>query len=306
MENIECKKQTRNYKDTLFVDLFGKCPEAKENFLSLYNAIHGTELQLAETEIEPIMLEQTVYTGRYNDVSMLVNGNIIVLAEQQSSINLNMPLRFLEYVTRLYEKLIPLDERYKHKLVPLPVPEFYVFYNGIADYPAETTLKLSDAFNKALKKNDKKSLLELCVKVYNINRQNEIPITNKCKALSGYTKFVNYAREAKSNGQKDYLDCAVKRCISEGILADYLKRNSTEVRNMLIAEYDYDTDIRVQRKESFEEGVEFQKAKDEKLLAETVYRITTEKDEKMAKQAEQIKQQAERIAQLEEILSNKK
>lgn len=35
---------------------------------------------------------------------------------------------------------------------------------------------------------------------------------------------------------------------------------------MLIAEYDYDTDIRVQRQESFEEGAAKQKAEDEKLI----------------------------------------
>lgn len=42
------KKQRRAYKDSVFVDLFARCPEAKENFLSLYNAMHtdaATELR---------------------------------------------------------------------------------------------------------------------------------------------------------------------------------------------------------------------------------------------------------------------
>lgn len=34
-----------------------------------------------------IMLEQTVYRGLYNDVSMLLDGKIIVLVEQQSTVN---------------------------------------------------------------------------------------------------------------------------------------------------------------------------------------------------------------------------
>ncbi len=269
------EKQSRNFKDSLFVDLFAKCPEAKENFLSLYNAIHGTELKIEETKIEPMTLENTIYIGRYNDVSMLIDNKIIVLAEQQSTINENMPLRFLEYVARLYEKLIPLDERYRHRLVPLPSPEFYVFYNGSANYPAENILRLSDAFeppaekHKASEKSKcRNSLLELRVKVYNISIENEIPLAKQCKPLSGYSRLVYYARKAKADGRNDYLDFAVRKCIEEGILADYLKQNSTEVRNMLIAEYDYDTDIRVQRKESYEEGIAHQKAKDEKLLAE--------------------------------------
>ncbi|MFC2330329.1 MAG: hypothetical protein ACFNKL_04550, partial [Treponema sp.] len=37
-----------------------------------------------------------------------------------------------------------------------------------------------------------------------------------------------------------------------GVLADYLKQKSTEVRNMLIAEYDYDTDMRVKQEEAAE------------------------------------------------------
>ena len=43
---------------------------------------------------------------------------------------------------------------------------------------------------------------------------------------------------------------AVKICIEKGILKDYLLRKSKEVINMLIAEYDYDTDIAVQREEA--------------------------------------------------------
>lgn len=99
------QKEIQNYKDTVFVDLFGKCAQAMENFLSLYNAIHNTNLHLSKTEIKPVMLERTVYVGRYNDVSMLLNGRIIVLLEQQSTINENMSLSFLEYVSRLYEKI---------------------------------------------------------------------------------------------------------------------------------------------------------------------------------------------------------
>lgn len=244
------EKQKRDYKDSLFVDLFAKCPESKENFLSLYNALHGTSLPLAETKIEPLILEQTVYTGRYNDVSMLVDEKVIVLAEQQSTVNENMPFRFLEYVSRLYEKLIPLERRYEHHLIRLPEPEFYVFYNGRQNYPAEKVLRLSDAFWPGKKQDFS---LELCAKVYNINKRNEASVVQRCAVLSGYAKLTEYAREAKAQGRADFLDYAVQRCIKEGTLSGYLKRNSTEVRNMLIGEYDYDTDIRVQRRESAEE-----------------------------------------------------
>ena len=37
----------RKYKDSVFVDLFSEDEKAKENFLSLYNALHGTNLQMS-------------------------------------------------------------------------------------------------------------------------------------------------------------------------------------------------------------------------------------------------------------------
>ncbi|MGP1531615.1 MAG: hypothetical protein ACTTI5_05450 [Treponema sp.] len=56
----------------------------------------------------------------------------------------------------------------------------------------------------------------------------------------------------------------MRKCISEGVLAQYLTQKSTEVRNMLIAEYDYDTDIRVKQEEAWEKG-EIQGMKKNKL-----------------------------------------
>ena len=63
---------------------------AKENFLSLYNALHGTKLT-AVGKLKNIRLEQVLYMAFYNDVSYLVDNRIIVLAEHQSTINPNMP-----------------------------------------------------------------------------------------------------------------------------------------------------------------------------------------------------------------------
>ena len=165
-------KVIHNYKDSLFVDLFGRCKDAKENFISLYNAITDKNLDYKTAEVKPMMLEQTIYTGRYNDVSMIVDNRLIVLVEHQSTINENMPFRFLEYITKIYEKLIPPRSRYTEEQIKLPTPEFYVIYNGEEDYPTEKTQKLSDAFllkNASSKKNDtEKNTLELLVKVYNI------------------------------------------------------------------------------------------------------------------------------------------
>ena len=83
-------KHNRIYKDSVFVDLFSEDEKAKENFLSLYNALHGTDLQLS-CPVENIKLENVMYMNIINDVSCLVDGKIIVLAEHQPTINENMP-----------------------------------------------------------------------------------------------------------------------------------------------------------------------------------------------------------------------
>ena len=53
------EKTNRNYKDSVFVDLFAHDVTAKENFISLYNALHGTNLDAKTTDVQPVMQEQT-------------------------------------------------------------------------------------------------------------------------------------------------------------------------------------------------------------------------------------------------------
>ena len=241
----------RKYKDSVFVDLFSEDEKAKENFLSLYNALHNTELKDTE-QLKNIRLDQVLYMSFYNDVSYLVDNKIIVLAEHQSTINPNMPLRCLEYISRLYETLFESKEKYSRKLLQIPIPEFYVFYNGEEDYPSDKILKLSDAFMEKIGEAN----LELTVKVININKQNSHPILENCKTMYEYTVFVETVRKWKEIDQINGFEKAIEECIQNNILKDYLKRKTKEVLNMLVAEYDYETDIAVQREESLRIGIQ--------------------------------------------------
>ena len=254
------EKTNRNYKDSVFVDLFAHDITAKENFISLYNALHGTNLDAKTTDVQPVMLERVLYMKYYNDIAMLIDGKIVILIEHQSTINQNMPFRFLEYIARIYEKITTKDEKFGRKLVKLPVPEFYVFYNGKDDYPTESVMKLSDAFmqlDDELKNQleNENYPLEISVKVININVDKENPILKRCEALKEYSEFIEQVRFNIENAVSEPLTTAIKEAIKKGFLSDYLNRKSTEVQNMLLAEYDYDTDIAVQRKEAFEDGI---------------------------------------------------
>ena len=259
---IPQEKTNRNYKDSVFVDLFAHDINAKENFISLYNALHGTNLDAKTTDIQPVMLERVLYMKYYNDIAMLIDGKIVILIEHQSTINQNMPFRFLEYIARIYEKITTKDEKFGRKLVKLPVPEFYVFYNGKDDYPVESVMKLSDAFMQLDGDSELKNPfenanypLEISVKVININVDKENPILKHCETLKQYSEFIEQVRFNIENNVPEPLTTAIKETIKKGFLSDYLNRKSTEVQNMLLAEYDYDTDIAVQRKEAFDDGI---------------------------------------------------
>ncbi|GHU25297.1 hypothetical protein FACS1894164_14190 [Spirochaetia bacterium] len=94
--------------------------------LKLYNNLKGTHYDKT-TEVVINTLSETFFTHKKNDVSFIINRKLVVLAEQQSTINENMPYRFLLPVAHLFENSIT-DKAlvYRQKLVKLPRPEFIV------------------------------------------------------------------------------------------------------------------------------------------------------------------------------------
>ena len=88
----------------------------------------------------------------------------------------------------------------------------------------------------------------------NINVDKENPVLNRCEALKEYSEFMEQVRFNVENKIPEALTVAIKQSIKQGFLSEYLSRKSTEVENMLLTEYDYDTDIAVQRQEAYEDG----------------------------------------------------
>ena len=96
------KKHNRRYKDSVFVDLFSEDKTAKTNFLSLYNALHGTEYQ-STAILKNIRLKQVLYMSFANDVSYLIDNKIIVLAEHPRA---RMYIRIHSCAASLQGKLV--------------------------------------------------------------------------------------------------------------------------------------------------------------------------------------------------------
>ncbi len=240
------EKNNRNYKDSVFTDLFYSDVNARNNLLSLYNALYGTFYTDPEI-IQKLRLEDILFKNFKNDIAFLVGNRHFILGEHQSTLNPNMPLRFLMYIGREYESLITAEERYRKKLIYVPTPQFITFYNGEDDAPAETSMKLSDAYIQK----DSRFSLELDVRVININTAKMHPLLEQCNVLKEYSLFIDTARKYKN--EPDGLKKTVIECTNQGILTDYLNRKGKEVINMLLAEYDYEMDMRVQREEAKEE-----------------------------------------------------
>ncbi len=109
---------------------------------------------------------------------------------------------------------------------------------------------MSDAFFAPVNKIP----LELTVKVFNINKDKKSPLLKKSTVLSEYSAFVKTVRHfVEKDPQNGYTE-AIKACMKNNILKEYLMCKSKEVNNMLEAEYDHETDIAIQCEESFEQG----------------------------------------------------
>ncbi len=246
------KFRNRKYKDSVFTDLFGSDRDGKKNFLELYNALSGLNYKLEEVSLERKVIEQTLYKTYNNDVSWEIDGKLIVLIEHQSTVNQNMLFRCLEYVTRIYETIVPPKKRYAEKIYKIPNPDFYVVYVGKDKIPQEQELCLSDAF---FEKDGSK--LELVVKVKNCTDSQMLPIRGNCDILKQYCQFLEIVeRMYNKRFPRRSFKSAIETAMEAGILSDYLDRKSREVINMLCAKYDYKMDIAVKQEEAFENGMQ--------------------------------------------------
>jgi hypothetical protein len=243
-------QQPREYKDTVFRTLFSDEPLLR----SLLNAVSGS----AYDERTPVVintLDDQVFKNRCNDISCIVDGKLVVFIEHQSTINPNMPLRMLLYISELYNLIIDNKAVYSSKQIPLPRPVFYVLYNGDASFPEAQCYRLSDAFMAVPGREDVN--LELQVQVVNVNQGHNPEVLQACPALGAYAVFVDkvrgYKRAMKQDAVADPLTAAIQaaidECIASNVLKDFLTKHRAEVMKMFNHEYNLDDAIAVRVEE---------------------------------------------------------
>lgn len=239
----------RTYKDSLFRMIFRE----KSEQLSLYNAINKTHYTDPD-DLTVYTMEDVIYMGMKNDVAFLI-GNYLNLYEAQSTINPNMPLRGVFYLSDLYRGYVAehhLDIYSKVRL-SLPTPQFIVFYNGTERTEERWTEYLSDSFNYP---EGVEPALECIAQVYNINYGHNKTLMESCRKLYEYSYLVEEIRKRLRAGVKLAAAAkeAIEHCIQNEVLSDFLIRHRAEVTNMILTEYDAELHISSEKNLSRKEG----------------------------------------------------
>jgi len=206
------------FKNSVFTALFEDPVLLRE----LYCALENVSLP-SDTPVTINTLKNVLHMGKYNDISFVISGKLVVLIEHQSTINPNMALRLLIYIARVLEQIVESNTLYSRKRIAIPWPEFYVLYNGIEPFPDDSVLKLSDLFERpqslGLPKK-LKPLLELEVRVININEGRNNDLLKRCSKLGEYSAFIAKIREfmQEINNLEESIKKAVKHCHKHDIL----------------------------------------------------------------------------------------
>ena len=235
----------RIYKDRLYKMIFND----KSELLKLYNAINGTHHD------DPAMLtittlDNAIYMTMENDLSFIIDMRL-ALYEQQSTVNPNLPLRFLMYITDIYSAYTKDMNIYGSKKVQIPLPSFVIFYNGVKSQPDRTEFLLSELFHPTTDQ----PALELKAVMLNINKGHNQELMNACHTLRDYSEYVARIRTYSAEMPlTDAVEKAITECIHENILRDFLLKNRAEAKAMSIYEYDEEKTLRMFREEGYEDG----------------------------------------------------
>jgi hypothetical protein len=240
----------RELKNSVFTTLFNDEDKVRE----LYAAIKGVDYD-PNLPVVITTLQDVLYMKQINDLSFTAEEKMALIVEHQSTLNHNMPLRILMYMSRVYEKITDRKSLYKGALAKIPRPEFIVLYNGMDDTPDQWEERLSEAYMEV--EGNTKIFLDLTVRMYNINKGRNLELLSRSESLSGYAEFVARVREHEKTMPRDQAATeAVRSCVKDGILADFLEEHGSEVMNMLLEEWNLDEAKEAWREEGWEEGVE--------------------------------------------------
>jgi hypothetical protein len=105
------------------------------------------------------------------------------------------------------------------------------------------------------------------VTLYNVNTGHNEEIVKRSEHLFGYVTLLAKARTHEQSGLKRPIAVtkAIKECIDQGILAEYLRKNASEVSNMILQDWNWEDAKTVWQKEAEERGMKLGEKRGMKL-----------------------------------------
>lgn len=242
----------RKYKDRLFRLIF----KDKENLLQLYNAINDSHYT-NPNDLMITTIDDVVFMGMKNDLSFIID-DVMSLYEHQSTYSPNLPLRGLFYFSAMYRDYIePMKQQlYTESPLQIPFPVYLVFYNGMKEEPERKEIPLSNLFIQNEK--ELQPALECTATLLNINLGHNRELMEKCRILKEYAQFIQMIRSkiASELPFQEAVESAVNECISKGILSEILRKNKTEVIDVILTEYDENEFREFLKEDSWKKGHE--------------------------------------------------
>lgn len=246
--------ENKNYRDTVFRMLFNN----KKELLSLYNALNKTSYTNEDDLIINTIGDSTFMKVK-NDVSFIFNSQLNIF-EHQSSLCPNMPLRDLFYVAKLLKKITTEEDLYTSKLIKIPAPRFFVFYNGTSPMQDRKKYKLSEQFETAIEEPE----LELIVTALNINNGHNKELMEACDTLKEYSLFVSIVRQYikeipknvddRNDAVGNAISKAIDKCIADGTLSIFLKEHRAKVQEASMWDYNEELHLKNVKKEGYDAG----------------------------------------------------
>lgn len=228
----------REYKNSVFVDLFGQSTFR----MQLFRTLHPEMVDVTDDDLRTITLKQVMTNHPYNDVALQVRDHLMIFVEAQSTWSFNILIRILLYYADTVQGYI-IDHNldiHSSKKLTIPAPEFYVIYTGKKKIHKKITLKKN--FNK-----NKSCGVDLEARV----------ISGESKDIIGqYIIFCHVMDEQvmKYGRTRKAAEETIRICRNRNVLEEYLKERKKEVINIMITLFDQNFAVEQYGKVQKEEG----------------------------------------------------
>ena len=239
----------RKIKDSVFTDLF----KDKGNLRKLYATFYEDESKYKDEDFKILTLSPVLANTVYNDLGFMVGNRLIVLVEEQSSYNPNMPIRMLIYAAYTYQKYIFENELniYASNRIKIPSADFIVLHTFDATVEQGQDMKLSDSYIE--KESEDEIRLELKVRAAGKEIKKRSIVYEYIMFCQIYTEEI---KGAATNADKlAAVRRSIKYCKEHNILRDYLEKKEAEVAKMMMSLFTQEEITDMFIKEAKNEGI---------------------------------------------------